>query len=369
MPPVPATRSPIPLHPRPLRVGYLAQTDAAPVLAAEHLGLFGRHGLRVELHCEIGWATLREKVIYGELDAAQTPAPLLWATQLGLGCPQADVLTALILSCGGSAVTLSTSLRDAGVHDPASLRAHASAQRARHPLSFGVEFRYSSHHLLLLEWLRSAGLEPDRDVNVVMVPPAQLLRHLAGGTLDGYCAGEPWGTRASQDGVGWCPAWTAAHSPGPSQKVLLVTRRFAETRPIEHSTLVAALAESCAWCDERSNRDSLAQLLAAPPYLDLPVSALRPGLLGKFDTGPHPVESAHDLFIFHRGDATVPTVAKAAALQRALGSAGLLPAAACDPELPRRLFREDLHRSAVRPSEKTLSSVADKEAAPKPAAA
>src|SRR5688500_19369712 len=91
---------------RSLRVGFLSLTDAAPFVVAQELGLFVRHGLLVELRREIGWATIREKIIYGELDGAQAPAPMLWSAQLGLGCPNCDVLTALVLNLHGNAITL-----------------------------------------------------------------------------------------------------------------------------------------------------------------------------------------------------------------------------------------------------------------------
>src|SRR5688500_5067612 len=81
-----------------LRVGFLALTDAAPIIIAEELGFFARQGLRVELRREIGWATIREKIIYGELEASHAPAAMLWSTQLGVGCPACDVLTAFVLN-------------------------------------------------------------------------------------------------------------------------------------------------------------------------------------------------------------------------------------------------------------------------------
>src|SRR4051812_46069582 len=87
---------------RPLRVGFLPLTDAAPFAVAEQSGFFLKHGLRVELSREVGWATIREKILYGELDAAQAPAPMLWATQLGLGCAPCNVLTALVLNLHGN---------------------------------------------------------------------------------------------------------------------------------------------------------------------------------------------------------------------------------------------------------------------------
>ncbi|MBC7366526.1 MAG: ABC transporter substrate-binding protein [Undibacterium sp.] len=102
-------RSPIvPAHP--LRLGFLPLTDAAPLIVAEHRGLFTAHGLRVQLQREVDWATIREKIIYGELDAVHAPAPTLWATHAGLGCAPCDVLTALILNLNGNALTLSRAL-------------------------------------------------------------------------------------------------------------------------------------------------------------------------------------------------------------------------------------------------------------------
>src|SRR6187402_345022 len=127
MPIVPSNFS-APLSPpkvRTVRVGYLALTDAAPFAVADHLGLFGKYGLHVELKREIGWATIREKIIYGELEAAHALAPMLWATQLGLGCSASEVLTGLVLNLNGNAITLSRALWDAGARDAASLRAYA----------------------------------------------------------------------------------------------------------------------------------------------------------------------------------------------------------------------------------------------------
>ena len=193
---------PRPPSPRPLRLGFLRCTDAARLFVAEHRGLFKAHGLTVHLQREIGLATLREKIIYGELDAVHAPAPMLWATQLGLDCAPCDVLAALVLNRHGNAVTLSRALWDAGVRDAATLRAHVRDRRRDQPLTLGVVFHYSSHHLLLRSWLRAAGFDLVRDVRIVVVPPAQLLRHLAVGTIDGYCAAEPWNTLAVREGIG-----------------------------------------------------------------------------------------------------------------------------------------------------------------------
>jgi ABC-type nitrate/sulfonate/bicarbonate transport system substrate-binding protein len=339
--------TPAAAHARPLRIGFLPLTDAAPFIVAQRHGFFARHGLPVELHREVGWATIREKIVYGELDAAQAPAPMLWATHLGLGCASCPVLTALVLNLHGNALTLSRTLWDAGVRNAVSLRELIRTRPAHQLLTFGVVFLFSSHHLLLRDWLRGAGLDPDRDVRIVVVPPAQMFRNLAAGTIDGYCAGEPWNTLAVREGAGWCPAWSAAQQPGHIEKVLMVTERFAHKRPAEHAALVTALTEACAWCDEPQHREPLAQLLAEADYLNLPARVIAPALIGRFDCGNSRIESTPDFHIFHHGDANVPVAAKAAELQSALIGAGLFSAAAANPELPQQLFREDLYRKAL----------------------
>ncbi len=333
---------------RALRVGFLALTDAAPLIVAQELGLFARHGLQVELRREIGWATIREKVIFGELEAAQAPAPLLWSMQLGLGCIRCNVVTALVLNLHGNAITLSRALWESGVRDAATLREHLGKRRSGEPLTLGMVFPYSSPHLLLRTWLRKGGIDPDNDVRLVVVPPAQMFRNLRAQTIDGFCAGEPWNTLAVLEGEGWCPSWSAAQPPLGPEKVLLVTQHFAANRPEEHAALVSALAEAGHWCDEPQHRLQLAGLLAQPRWLNLPARALSPGLLGPFDCGHGRILQVPDFLVFQRGDAGVPSLDKALELQSSLGQAGLIPAAAAgDRSLARRLFREDLHRHAL----------------------
>jgi ABC-type nitrate/sulfonate/bicarbonate transport system substrate-binding protein len=332
---------------RSLRLGFLALTDAAPLVAAQELGLFAHHGLHVQLCREVGWATIRDKVIYGELDAAHALAPMLWSTQLGLGCAPADVCTGLVLNLHGNAITLSNRLRAAGVRDAATLRTEALNRRGENKLTFGVVFPFSAHHLQLRQWLQAARLDPERDVRIAIVPPAQMFRNLAAGTLDGYCAGEPWNTLAVQQGEGWCPVWSAALSPGHVEKVLMVRTTFAKQRAPEHAALIAALASAAAWCDEPHHRAQLADMLAPPHHLNLPAKVIAPALLGRFVCGHGRTESIPDFHVFSCGDASAPTPVRAAALQSELVAAGLVPRALAPASLPRRLFREDLYREAT----------------------
>lgn len=335
-------------RPRPLRVGFLALTDAAPLIVAEQRGFFARRGLNVVLQREVGWSTIREKIIYGELDAAQAPAPMLWSAQLGLGCVPAPVLTAFVFNLHGNALTLSNQLYAEGVRDAASLQGIARHRRGESRLTLGVVYPFSSHHLHLLQWLRAAGIRPEEDVRIAIVPPAQMFRNLQAGTIDGFCSGEPWNSIAVRADVGWCPTWSAAQSPGHIEKVLMVTESFAAGRSGEHAQLVGAVAEAAEWCDEPGNREELATMLGAAPYLNLPARVITPALLGQFDCGHGRLEDVPGFVVFHRDGANVPSSEKAVQLQDELRAAGILPSDV-PPELPRRLFREDLYRAALNP--------------------
>ncbi len=335
---------------RALRLGFLALTDAAPLVVAQERGLFRRHGLKVVLQREVGWATIRDKIIYGELEAAQALAPMLWSVNLGLGCVPTAASTAFIFNLNGNALTLSNALHDAGVRDAASLRDIARGRRGERRLTLGVVYPFSSHHLHLRQWLAAAGIQPDADVRIVVVPPAQMFRNLQAGTIDGFWAGEPWNSFAVRAGIAWCPTWSGVQSPAHIEKVLLITERFASERAGEHAALVNALDEAARWCDVPENRPELAQLLSAAPYLNLPARVISPALTGVFDCGRGRVESVPDFVIFHRDRANRPTADKALAIQRELADANLLPAET-PAGLPARLFREDRYDAALSLSE------------------
>lgn len=331
-----------------IQLGFIALSDAAPIIVAHEHGLFARRGLRVVLHREVGWATLRDKVIYGNLDVAHGLAGMLVATQLGLGCPASEVMTACVLSENGNAITLSRTLWESGIRDAAGLRAEVRRRHGESRLTFGVVFPWSSHHLMLREWLQAGGVEPDRDVRVVVVPPAQMFRNLAAGTIDGFCAGEPWNSLCVREGAGVVVACNAANEPAQMEKVLLASTRFAAARRDEHVALVSALIEACAWCDEPQNRAELPPLLARPEYLNVPEAVLAPALVGPFACGAGGPLSSGEFIRFARDDANVPSPARGARLiARMVASTLIPPETADDANLARRLFREDIYRHAL----------------------
>lgn len=229
-----------------IRLGYVPLSDCAPLIMAQELGLYRKYDLDVVLSREVGWASVRDKVVYGELDAAHALGPLAFTASLGLGATPVDCLTGLVLSLNGNAITLSNELWTRGVRDARSLNDEIARNRGTKTLTFGVVFPFSSHNFVFREWLAAAGIHPDRDVRIVVVPPASMAANLMAGNLDGFCVGEPWNSIAIQAKAGWCAASTSQVAPFHPEKVLLVRRQFSELRHEEHIRLIAALLEACA---------------------------------------------------------------------------------------------------------------------------
>lgn len=313
-------------------------------MAAE-LGLFAKYGIEVELHREVGWATIRDKIIYGELDAAQAPAGLVVAASCGLGSVQTDCLTGLVLNLHGNAITLSQSLWQRGVRDGATLRREIA--QGGEPMIFGVVHTYSAHSFLLRNWLRAHRIEPDRDVRIVVVPPAQVHGNLRAGHLDGYCVGEPWNSLAVLTKTGWCVATSEELAPRHPEKVLMVRREFAKRSEREHLALIAALIESCAFCAQPENRERLIEMLAQPDYVAVPIQALRMAMAGTFDYGHGRIEKQPGFHIFSGDDVNEPTPEKADWVIQNLLASGLVKDPSLVPtERASDWFRADIFQQA-----------------------
>jgi ABC-type nitrate/sulfonate/bicarbonate transport system substrate-binding protein len=273
---------------------------------AYEAGLFEKHGLEVQLQRETTWASIRDKVIHGELDAAQAPATLPFLANLGIDSDPCACVSALVLSLQGNAITISRRLWEEGVRDARGLRQSIYENWGKRTLTFGVVSLLSSQEILLRRWLIGAGIVPERELRIVAVPPAQMFPTLKLGYIDGYCVGEPWASLAVQAGVGVCIATSAEIAPLHPERVLMVRQSFASGRAEEHERMIAALLESCASCELAENCEVLGEMLAHPQYVNAPSECVRAGLLR-----PERFQSAsganlQGLSIFNRYNANEP---------------------------------------------------------------
>lgn len=280
-------------------------------MVAQERRFFARHGLKVELSRHAAWAGLRDRMAFGQLEGAQMLAPMPAALALGVGGPQRNVCIAATLSRNGNTIVLSRDLMT-DVSDQerplaaVALAATLAKRRAagNKPPVFAVVFAFSSHNYLLRYWLASGGIDPERDVRLVVVPPSQVVEQLANGSIDGFCSGEPWGSMAVEKGVGHIALTSADIWADHPEKVLA----FADGN--DGPAIVAATAaviEAGQWADEPGNREETVRLLARDAVPDVPLSVIARVLDGglAFDPGGPVLPTAR--MIFSDGMASYPS--------------------------------------------------------------
>ena len=282
-----------------LTLGFIPLTDCAPLVVAQAKGFFTGEGLDVTLSREASWATIRDKVTVGALDAAHMLAPMALAATAGAGGPAAPMIAPLALAVNGAGVTLSNRLSQALPAGAESLQEIAAGlagfigqrRAAGEPaLTFAVVFPYSMHNYALRYWLAEAGVDLDRDVRLVVTPPPRMVEQLRTGLVDGVCVGAPWNTVATRGGLGRVALRTSQFWPAGPDKVLGAGAAFAQDERL--APLLRALVQAQAWCDVPEHRGELAALLAQPEHIDAPAEAIAPAL--------------EDELVFHRDGAGVP---------------------------------------------------------------
>ena len=322
-------------------------TDCAPLVIAHEQGLFESAGLNVELYREAGWATVREKIYLGELDAAQAPASMAFELSLGYSGLRRSCLTGFLTAHNGNAITLSNELWNLGVRNGDDLLQLIRAEKGRR-FTFAGVLQYSSQNYLMRHWLLSHGIVPGKDVDLVIVPPPQVHESLRNGYIDGYCVAEPWSSLGLLKKVGWCATLTSDFAPMHPEKAFMVTRDFHDEDPERHLALLSALHQASVWCDEPHNREQLADVLAHPHYVGVNRKVLTNALTGPFQTGKGSSIDASDAIVFHHGDANRPTLQKASWILDQIDM-HKLPGSQLRPtsEVTRQIFREDIYNALL----------------------
>lgn len=343
---------------RELRLGFLPLTDCSVLIAAQERGFFEKYDLHVQLQREVSWANIRDRVAFGELDAAHMLAPMPLAATLGIDGLGIPMLTAMSLGLNGSAITLSNRLMQA-IREQFPEHTHSSPLRAtglkalhtqlQRKLVLGCVYPFSQHYYLLRAWLQDGGFDLTTEVDIQIMPPSHMVQALETGQIDGYCAGEPWNQIAVQQGIGWVAASSYDLMHNGPEKVLGVTKAWAEAHPDTHLALISALLEAALWLDDARNRLVFAETLAKPEYLDVPIMSLCAPLQGYYRYAPHePERYIPDFHVFARYAANVPWHTQGEYFLKRMQEAGQLRQNFTQAhEVLREVYRVDLYRTAA----------------------
>lgn len=344
-----------------LRIGFIPLVDAAALIVAVDKGFTAAEGLEVELVREVSWSNVRDKLNIGLFDAAHLLAPVAIASSLGLGHIKVPIVAPFNLAINGNAITVSPALHaalmeeiDGDRFDPmatAKALAKVVAKRRKagaEPLTFGMTFPFSTHNYQLRFWMAAAGVDPDEDVRLVVLPPPYMVDSLASGHVDGFCVGAPWNSIAVDLGIGCILHYVSDILVRAAEKVLALRQVWAEKNTDVVAALVRAHVKAAAFIETPENRPEAARILAQPERIGVDAEVIQRTLDGRLKISPDGAmrESGRYLLVGREG-AGRPDPAQAAWLyaqmvrwgQTALRPEGLKTAMA--------VFRPDLYDAAL----------------------
>lgn len=364
----------------PIKIGFIPLVDAAiPIIAAD-VGFAAEEGLALELVREVSWANIRDRLTLGHFDAAHLLAPVAIATTLGLGTIKVPLAAPMTCGLNGNAVTFSTALYDelkrhlapgADLSDPratgAAFKALIEVRRRNgdEPPTLGMTFPFSTHNYQLRLWLAAAGVEPDEQVRLAVVPPPFMVDAIENAHVDGFCVGAPWNSVAVDYGLGRILHLGVDFVRRCPEKVLAVRAEWLAANGDLAARLVRACARAAEWIEEPAHREEVARRLAAPNRLDVPAHLIRRTLDGRLPTGDGDrVRASEDYILFGGDGATRPDPRHARWLHAQMVRWRQAPADPAGSDTAAAAYRPDVYdlalgRSAPAPANDWLGAFAD----------
>ncbi len=265
-----------------LKIGFIAITCASPLIMADPLGFYRQQGLNVQLNKTAGWALIRDKMLNREHDASHFLSPMPLAISMGLGSVAQPMRVATVQNINGQAITLALKHKDN--RDPKNWKG----------FKFAIPFEYSMHNFLLRYYLAEAGLNPDTDVQLRVVPPPEMVANLRAGNIDGFLGPDPFNQRAVFDEIGFIHILSKDIWDGHPCCAFGVSEEFIKQNPNTFAALYRAVLSSAAMARDPKNRELIAKVISPAAYLNQPETVLTQVLSGKFADGLGGVKNVPD---------------------------------------------------------------------------
>ncbi len=333
-----------------LPVAFIPLVDAAPLIVAREMGFDHAEGISLDLRPAPSWSSLRDMLAFGHVDAAHLLSPIPVAMALGLGGIATPLSAVSVLSLNGNVIGVGTQLAgrltDQGYgfdFADAAAAGAALAKAAGEVLVFGVPFPFSMHVELLRYWVAGTELA-SKQIEIRTVPPPLMAQALAGGEIDAFCVGEPWGSFAVDDNAGTLllpgkAIWTCA-----PEKVLAVRNDWAETEPHLLGSLMRAVWRAGRWLSNTHSRTTASEMLSRISYLNVSPELIDRALTGEFTISARGEQRHVDGFVeFFEGAATFPWRSQAKWIAHQLAQRNGIDVSTAERQAA-RVFRSDLYR-------------------------
>jgi nitrate/nitrite transport system substrate-binding protein len=277
------------------RIGFIGQTDAAPLVIAKVKELFAKHGVPdVELVKQPSWGVTRDNLQIGSagggLDGAMVLSPMPYHMSLGtitVNNKKLPMYVVARLNTGGQGISVGKLYQDANVGlDASKLKDRVDRERAAgNYLRFAHTFKGGNSDLMLRYWLAAGGIDPNQDVISLVVPGSQLVPNIRVNNIDGFCVGDPWHVRLINQKLGYTAFVTNELWQDHPEKALTFRSDWVDRNPNTTKAIVKGLMEAQQWCDKPENRLDMATVISDPEWAKVPVKDVKDRLTGRIDYG------------------------------------------------------------------------------------
>ncbi|MCC7253636.1 CmpA/NrtA family ABC transporter substrate-binding protein [Hyphomicrobium sp.] len=296
-------------------LGYIALTDAAPLIVAKEQGFFAKHGLAdVEVLKQASWGATRDNLVLGSesngIDGAHilTPMPYLISagkvTQNNVPVPM-SILARLNYDCQGISVAKEYEGLPIGTDASALKEAFAKKKAEGKDVKVAMTFPGGTHDLWIRYWLAAGGIDPDKDVSTIVVPPPQMVANMKVGNMDAFCVGEPWNEQLVNQGIGFTACTTGEIWFRHPEKALGMRAAWVDKHPAAARALLMAVMEAQQWCEKMENKDALATVLGKRQWFNVPPADIIGRIKGDINYGRGRTEAGTNLLMKFWDEGTV----------------------------------------------------------------
>jgi nitrate/nitrite transport system substrate-binding protein len=270
-----------------MRFGMIALTDCSSIVIAHEKGLFKKYGIESIVSKGANWAAIRDSLSSGDNQATHMLIGMPIASTMGLlGSPKKPMIIPWLLNRNGQAITLKAELKGKVGADPKALKPFVEkARKLGEPMTFAMTFPPGTHAMWMRYYLAAGGINPDKDISLITIPPPQMVANMKIGKMDGFCVGEPWNARSISDKIGFTSVTTQEIWKDHPEKACAFTAEFADKNPKSVKACLKALHEASVWLDDMKNRPEQCELVSKPTYINCDKDILLGRLLGRLDYG------------------------------------------------------------------------------------
>jgi nitrate/nitrite transport system substrate-binding protein len=333
-----------------LRFGIIALTDCSPIVVAHEKGLFKKYGINSTVTKGASWAAIRDSLSNGDIHATHMLIGMPIASTMGLmGAPKKPMIAPWMLNRNGQAITMKAALKGKVGIDPKALKPLVDAAKAAGtPMTFAMTFPPGTHAMWMRYYLAAGGINPDKDVALVTVPPPQMVANMKVDKMDGFCVGEPWNARAIADGIGYTAITTQEMWKDHPEKVCAFTEEFAEKNPKTVKAVLKALYEASVWLDDLKNRPEQAEIVSRPTYINCAPELILGRLLGDYDYGDGRKVKDENYMIFNARGCNIPSEKYAIWWLSQFRRWGMVDAAPDYAGVAKKVMRFDIYSEALK---------------------